>query len=73
MIDDRAWGIGISLASSYLSQTTVEIRVGDVAGNVCVTLFHGVACQGRDRGRAAQVEPIKPTLKPPGLKLLELN
>jgi len=28
---------------------------------------------GADRGKAVQIDPIKPTLKPPGIKLLELK
>jgi hypothetical protein len=34
----------------------------------------GVWCSAcRDHGRAVQVDPIKPTLKPPGNKSLKLN
>jgi hypothetical protein len=50
-----------------------EMRVDDVACNIfqAVPDGHGGAADGRRQGRAVQVDPIKPMLKPPGNQRVE--
>ena len=41
--------------------------------NECKPLVRGGGGQGSGQGRAVQVDPIKPTLKPPGTNRLKLK
>ena len=50
------------------------MHVDDVAGNIWQALPEDAGAEHRDEpGRAVQVEPRKPMLKPPGTEHLKLN
>jgi len=62
----------------HLTQKTrVQNAFNDVASTVHLSLAHGGSCRWSPRpshhGRAVQVGPMKPTLKAPGTKHLQLK